>query len=642
MFRILSKTISLAICLLLIQNVYSQTQNQFLKAAQKAYNTAMYDEAISYYKQALKFNEKDQEIAYKIALSYFNLKDYNNANTFFTKIDNIESDALFNYYKAQNYKYLGDYKNAISHFEKFSTDYPIDGFYRKKTIQEIASCHWALNQTINNKTKIKHYNKPLNTPYSDFGANYIDSNTIQLTSLLPLKQDNTEYQSSLFFYQKDNDKFKELKNLSFSLNEQDSFSYANGIYLKDKREFYYNKCYTSHEDYEKTCDLFVRKFDGKNWQTETPLSINTIDFTETQAHVFINKSGETELYFVSDRLGGAGKLDIWRTKEISYGNYTTPENVSEINTIDNEATPFYNESEQKLYFSSSWYYGFGGYDIFVSNIVNGKIENPKNLGMPINSSSDDIYYYPTTFNSALFSSNREGALTLKNSACCFDVFEQEMIEKITTKDSLTALNNKVTEIIEKNSSNDNKKLLDKIQNQLPATVYFHNDEPNPKTTETLTKLSYLDAYNSYFEVKSDYSVQLKNNDEVTNWFNEVKNHYNQLNIFLADIETLLKQKESVTLLIEGYCSPLALNYYNINLAKRRIVSVENYILKWNNGALQNYFNGGYLRFKNAPFGEEKANQTISDSTEEIEKSIYSKAASLERRVSILAIEIEKK
>lgn len=639
MFRILSKIIPIILCLLLVQNVSAQTQNQFLKAAQKAYNIAMYDEAISYYQQALKFNENDQEIAYKIALCYYHLKDYANANTFFTKVSHIESDALFNFYKAQNYKYLGDYKNAISYFEKFSTDYPIDGFYRKKAIQEIASCHWALDQKTNDKTIINHYKKPLNTPYSDFGANYIDSNTIQLTSLLPLKQDKNEYQSSLFFYQKDNDRFKELKSLKFT-SQQDSFSYANGFYLKDKGEFYYNKCYTSHEDYEKTCDLFVRKFDGKNWQEETPLSINTTDFTETQAHVFVNTNGETELYFISDRLGGKGKLDIWRTKEISYGNFTTPENVSEVNTVDNEATPFFNEKEQKLYFSSSWYYGFGGYDIFASSLTKGKFEKPQNLGLPINSSSDDMYYYPTSFNSALFSSNREGALSLKNSACCFDVFEHEMPEETTTKDSLVALNNKETKNIERNTKQSTQKLLDKIQNQLPATVYFHNDEPNPKTIDTVTKLSYLDAYNSYLEVKTEYFAQLKNNEEVTTWFNEVKTHYNELNVFLADIEMLLKQKETVTLLIEGYCSPLALNDYNINLAKRRIVSVENYILKWNNGVLQSYFNGGYLRFKNAPFGEEKADQSISDSTKEVEKSIYSKVASLERRASIIAVDVK--
>lgn len=640
MFRILNKTISIIFCLLFIQNVYSQTQNQFLKAAQKAYNTAMYDEAISYYQQALKFNENDQEIAYKIALCYYNLKDYSNANTFFEKVTNIESDALFNYYKAQNYKYLGDYNNAISHFEKFTTSYPIDGFYRKKAIQEIASCHWALAQKPNDKTIINHYKKPLNTAYSDFGANYIDSNTIQLTSLLPLKQDKNEYQSSLFFYQKDNDRFKELKSLKFT-SEQDSFSYANGFYLKDKGEFYYNKCYTSHEDYEKTCDLFVRKFDGKNWQEETPLNFNTTDFTETQAHVFVNKNGETELYFISDRLGGKGKLDIWRTKEISYGNFTTPENVSEVNTIDNEATPFFNEKEQKLYFSSSWYYGFGGYDIFVSNFVKGKFEKPQNLGLPVNSSSDDMYYSPTAFNSALFSSNREGALSLKNAACCFDVYEHKMPEKTVSKDSLIAINNKETQnITERNTNQNTKKLLDKIQNQLPATVYFHNDEPNPKTTDTITKLSYLDAYNSYLVIKSEYFAQLKNKEEVNTWFNEVKNHYNELNSFLADIETLLKQKETVILLVEGYCSPLALNDYNINLAKRRIVSVENYILKWNNGVLQSYFNGGYLRFKNAPFGEEKADQNISDSTEEVEKSIYSTVASLERRASVVAVEVE--
>ena len=84
---------------------------------------------------------------------------------------------------------------------------------------------------------------------------------------------------------------------------------------------------------------------------------------------------------------------------------------------------------------------------------------------------------------------------------------------------------------------------------------------------------------------------------------------------------------------------MALNDYNINLAKRRIVSLENHLLQWNDGALKEFYDAGNLTFAPAAFGEEKADQNISDSVNETKYSIYDPKAAQERRVAIIAVEV---
>lgn len=631
-------------CLLIIflalgwySNSYAQTEKQFLKAGNTSFAQGEYYEAIAYLSDALKFNKHNDDALYKIAMSYYNLKDYESALPYFTDVKSKEAFPLIDFYLATNYKLLGSYDKAISAFENFRNAYPIPGFYREKANQEIASCYWAKDQKRDPEVMLKQFQKPLNTGFSDFGANYLDSNLIQVSSLQTDKKNmKSDFKSSIYTYDFNGTKINESNRTSFPVAE-DSLDYANGFYLPEKEEFYYTQCYTEHEIGEKSCDIYVRKWDDKAWSAPTALNINTQEFTETQPSVSVNKDGETILYFVSNRNGGKGKLDIWMARETAYGEFKDAINLpAPINTIDNESTPFFDEERQSLFFSSEWHYGFGGYDIFRSVLENDNWQNPENLGAPVNSSANDQYYYPTPYNSALFASNREGTMQLRGSACCFDIFEQLFPEESIAKDSIPLITNTLEDSLTKLTTG----ITALLEAKLPATVYFHNDEPNPKTTKTSTTLSYADCYQDYKMAMPDYLTTFNDETAVNNWFQSVDEAYTELQAFMDLLAIALEEGNDVSLTIEGYCSPLALNDYNINLAKRRISSLENYILSWNGGKLQSYFDLGNLQFVKAPFGEEKADQTISDSTEDVKYSIYDPKAAMERRVAIIAVELE--
>ena len=616
---------------------FAQTEKQFLKAGNTAYVQGEYYEAIAYLKDALKFNKNNEEAQYKIAMSYYTLKDYDNALPYFQKVKNKADFPLIDFYLATNFKLIGEYDKAINAFETFRDSYPITGFYREKAIQEIASCYWAKDQEQDPEVVLKQFEKPVNTGFSDFGANYIDSNLLQVSSLQTDKKNmKSDFQSNIYTYDFDGEKIAKSTRSTFP-EATDSLDHANSFYLPQKQELYYTQCYTEHEIGEKICDIYVRKYTDDTWSTPTALNINTQDYTETQPQVAIDETGKTVLYFVSDRTGGKGKLDIWTATENAYGQFSEPLNLpAPINTMDNESTPYYDVSSKTLFFSSEWHYGFGGYDMFKSELQGDKFDIPVNLGAPINSSANDQYYYPTPYNSVLFSSNREGTMQLRGSACCYDVFEQVLPEEVLEPDSIPLITSNNMD----SAANDLATVLTLLEQKLPATVYFHNDEPNPKTTKTTTTLSYADCYEDYLFVKPDYYKEFGNKPAINDWFQTVDEAYTELNAFLTLLERAIAQESKLALSIEGYCSPLALNDYNINLAKRRIVNLENYILSWENGKLQSYYNQGNLSFTTSPYGEEKADQEISDSVDDIKYSIYDPKAARGRRVAVIAVEMK--
>lgn len=105
--------------------------------------------------------------------------------------------------------------------------------------------------------------------------------------------------------------------------------------------------------------------------------------------------GETDnvIYLVSDRQGGKGGTDIFKSKRTSKGTWGKPKNLGAvINSELNEETPMVCNEGKTLFFSSQSHYNMGGYDIFYSYFENGKWSIPRNIGYPVNTTQDDLFY----------------------------------------------------------------------------------------------------------------------------------------------------------------------------------------------------------------------------------------------------------
>lgn len=116
----------------------------------------------------------------------------------------------------------------------------------------------------------------------------------------------------------------------------------------------------------------------------------------SETHACFSPDGKT-LYFTSDRKGGYGGLDIYKSEKNSKGEWEDPVNLgSTINSKYSEDTPFMLEDGKTLYFSSEGHNSLGGFDYFVTTQLNDTSWSvPMNLGYPINTTDDDLFYNPS-------------------------------------------------------------------------------------------------------------------------------------------------------------------------------------------------------------------------------------------------------
>ncbi|MCU0355125.1 MAG: hypothetical protein MUD08_15510, partial [Cytophagales bacterium] len=100
------------------------------------------------------------------------------------------------------------------------------------------------------------------------------------------------------------------------------------------------------------------------------------------------------IYFSSNRPGGAGGLDIYRSTKTPDGKWGEAVNLGPaVNTPYDDDAPFIHADGQTLYFSSRGHAGMGGFDIYRTEAQeDGAWSRPENLGYPINTADDDIYF----------------------------------------------------------------------------------------------------------------------------------------------------------------------------------------------------------------------------------------------------------
>jgi len=141
-------------------------------------------------------------------------------------------------------------------------------------------------------------------------------------------------------------------------------------------------------------DIYLSHLKDGLWQKSEPVSKN-INSKYWESHASISKDGKT-LYLASNHKGGFGGTDIYKSILDETDEWSVPVNLgSVINTPLNEDTPFITEDGKQLYFSSQGHRNMGGYDIYKSTLdENGQWSKPENLGYPINTTDDDLFYYP--------------------------------------------------------------------------------------------------------------------------------------------------------------------------------------------------------------------------------------------------------
>ena len=666
--------------LILIINIdndmIAQTLSAYEKEADFAFESADYYGAAYFYEIVLQ-SKQSPSLNYRYAESCRKIFSYENAEKAYKKVLDSKEKNKFPYlefYYATTLKHLAKYDEAARFFNDFSKNSKVKGYFKEKSIQEYKSCQEA-KKIIKNPTnlKIERIGNNINSEYSDFAANEF--------------KDGTLYYSSLRFDKKPNfgealDVKKMIAKISMTKSLKDNSRLVNSLnnsvqhsgnscFSPDFKRIYFTRCSGNNKD-SVVCNIYMSYIDNDLNFTNpillpSPLNVNGFTFTHPNVSII---DGKEVLFFASNKPNGYGGLDIWYAGFLNDTILDNPINLGEIiNSADDEATPFYYSKIDRLFFSSQWHSGLGGYDVFYSdNIGKNKWDFPVNLGVPINSASNDLYWYINNNDTTgYFSSNRVGSLKITEESCCNDIYKFTLDKKIekrkkelvvtVMKDSIIAekdITEFDTPIVNKIEIKDNidtltlNEQLSDINNLLPLKLYFHNDEPDSNVTVRYTSKVYQQTFNDYIVLKDKYKKEYSSqftgqkkidaSEKVENFFNyEVLGEFDRMNLFLDLLHDLLMKDMSLEVCIKGFTSPRATDDYNLALASRRIMSIRKQFLYYKNGVFWPFFKNDKLKITELPLGESNSPFGISDAFNDPKNSIYSVEASRERRVEIVVV-----
>jgi outer membrane protein OmpA-like peptidoglycan-associated protein len=405
------------------------TANQYQNKADAAFERKDYNTALAHYLTILQDEPERADIYWKTAESARLTRHFLTAEKYFEALMKTEAgktQPLLDFKLAQVKKSLGKYNEAITLFRKYST---AGGDIASQAQVEIESAKYGIEMTKTEPYKVVHFDEKVNTFFIDAAPVYYD-NKLHFTSgyqKLPTSKPVTNIFATNL----------QEKAMPLAINSQiESVHTAHYAPNTEGSRLYYNLCEQDEETGQFLCEIYIRdKGSDGTWAAPRKLDTATINikgFTATQPNVgFDKQKGKDVLYFTSNRPGSKGGMDIWAADIESNGTVGSPYNLSEINTVRDEISPFFISAPQILLFSTEGgANSIGGYDIFKSERLStgfGKIEN---IGYPINTSYDDMYAsFSPEAAKYFFVSNRPGGMCDKvedKDCVCNDIYFQEI------------------------------------------------------------------------------------------------------------------------------------------------------------------------------------------------------------------------
>ncbi len=382
--------------------------NDYVKHGDKFYylHERGYLIALEYYLEAYKTHKNSAILNYKIADCYLHTLYKYKALPYAKKAEELNPEAVFdmNYLIGMAYHQVEDFDKAIEHYDRFKKNYSGSNndslLYVSKRIKECTHGKEYIKDTIYDLVDMGPI---VNSEYADYVPLIrADQSYMLFTSRRPHKEiDHNEkgrHKGGLLAsfdleYYEDIFRTDHINDSTWS--EPYRFEYTNDKFGK------HDACVSMSFDGltiftyrpENEGDLYFAKVENGEWSKSLPMK--GINSKYREDHVSLSYDNNTA-YFVSDRPGGFGKKDVWKTTRISDTEWGTPVNLGPtINTEYDEEGVFIHPDGKTLYFSSCGHSTMGDYDIFESTFEDDKWSTPANMGYPINSPDDDVFFVLT-------------------------------------------------------------------------------------------------------------------------------------------------------------------------------------------------------------------------------------------------------
>lgn len=380
-----------------LMRVYSQETDykELFLAAESYYLFEEFNEALPLYLRIHREYPDNDNINFKIGICYLN--DPYQKEKSITYLEEA-ADNITTRYKENNFKekqaplealfYLGNaYRvnnqldQAKEYYQQFK-DRMDPEIYDTQMVQDQINACDAAKKMMQNPAEFDSENlgDRINTRFADLNS-VVSGDETKMAFISKL-----QFYDAVFYTEKVNGEWAPPRNIIPELGV-DGDVYPTCLSYDGTEMFIYRND-------EFIGNLYSSKLVDGKWTTIRKLNDN-INTRFWESHASISKDGNT-LYFSSNRKGGYGGLDIYRSSRQPNGEWGPPVNLGAVvNTTYNDDTPFITDTGDKIFFSSYGHYNMGGYDIFMSKkTADGTWAKPVNLGYPINTTDDNQFLLP--------------------------------------------------------------------------------------------------------------------------------------------------------------------------------------------------------------------------------------------------------
>lgn len=403
--------------LFLVAKVQSQDilgkkeRNKVRLQGEKFFDKGDYLNALEKYSILLSSDSLNPEWNYHVGVCKFHLKNYRHeALNYFKKCDSRINTEYHYYFGVLNHL-AGNFDIARAELEIYiamKADREQDDAWILQLIDNIFTAQNLMNRPIN--VEVKNLGAIINTKYSEYVPLIsADGKELFFTARKPGEKFQSkdiygQYYEDIYYSKNINGAWSLPELLPTSINTE-AHDACVSLTPEGENLLIYRTSSSVINGF-----IYSVTFDGTTWSDLSILEGNVNRDNSLEASACYSPSGHM-IIFSSNRSGGFGGKDLYKIVKLPNGKWSEAQNLgATINTPFDEDAPFIHSNGRQLYFSSQGHNNMGGFDVFVSEFdESGKFSQAKNMGYPINTVGDDIYFVLNGSETiGYYSSDREG------------------------------------------------------------------------------------------------------------------------------------------------------------------------------------------------------------------------------------------
>ncbi|MBK8954690.1 MAG: OmpA family protein [Saprospiraceae bacterium] len=448
------------------QPATGNTPDALVRSGDEQIEKGQYYRALEQYEKAYK-EIKERDIAVKIAKAHLLLRDYNKASVWFGRVLSRDRANKYNEYRFDygiSLKMNEAYTEAAEEFKKYIEN-GSDELLKKQAQTELEGIELRANLKENVGIEVKNAGKNINTPESQSGPAIDKEGLLYFGSLdakdekkskkgnqkkddkrktdkdgEALKEDETKSEDDPAAYMKiyqasfaEGKGWQKAEILPELIN-RNGYHSANVSFSKDGQTMFFTRA-ISEGGFMEESKIYASTKTATGWSPA--IEVKGVNGDYLARHPVEGELyGNRVLLFSANIPGGKGGFDLYYATKIGEAEYNAPVNIAGLNTGADEWSPYMVEG--MMYFSSNGWPGIGGFDVFQTRWTGSDWTKPENMGIPVNSSVDDLFYkLSPSGERAVIVSNRAhpDSKSLKSKTCCDDIYfieKRKLVIDLTT------------------------------------------------------------------------------------------------------------------------------------------------------------------------------------------------------------------